>query len=174
MPKLTVSFQSFPSQQTLSSWTSSMVLELPSISRANGDWRSQIEEQVVTSAFSAGQQLFYPLQLEFKYTVRGQEIITCNRHWWDRVWGRSNLPEKSSTGVLCEPKFGSAPGLTTWNSWTKPKSHELMHAQSCPETSAYFIAIFHISNYLGSQWSNWLISQLRGWKTPLLCQNVTN
>ena len=41
---------------------------------------------------------------EFKYTIRGQGIITCNCDWWERVWG-CNLPQKSST-VLSEPKFG--------------------------------------------------------------------
>ena len=28
------------------------------------------------------------LRVEFKYTVsRGQGIITCNRDWWEKVWG---------------------------------------------------------------------------------------
>ena len=44
---------------------------------------------------------------EFKYTIRGQGIITCNCDWWERVWG-CNLPQKSST-VLSEPKFGPPP-----------------------------------------------------------------
>ena len=45
----------------------------------------------------------HPLWVEFKYTVRGKGIITCNRDWWEGVWGvwgvwgRSNLPQKSST-----------------------------------------------------------------------------
>ena len=60
----------------------------------------------------------HPLRVEFKYTVRGQGIITCNRDWWEGVWGvweRSNLPQKSST-VLSEPKFG--PPIK--NSWIRP------------------------------------------------------
>ena len=45
----------------------------------------------------------HPLWVEFKYTVKGKGIITCNRDWWEGVWGvwgvwgRSNLPQKSST-----------------------------------------------------------------------------
>ena len=27
----------------------------------------------------------YSLQVEFKYTVKGQGIITCNRDWWEEV-----------------------------------------------------------------------------------------
>ena len=56
----------------------------------------------------------HPLWVEFKYTVRGKGIITCNRDWWEGVWGvwgvwvRSNLPQKSST-VLSEPKFAPLP-----------------------------------------------------------------
>ena len=50
----------------------------------------------------------HPLWVEFKYSIRGQEIIMCNRNWWKEVWGRSNLPQKSST-VLSEPKFGPPP-----------------------------------------------------------------
>ena len=50
----------------------------------------------------------HPLRVEFKYTVRGQGIITCNRDWWERVWGRSNLPQKIST-ALSEPKFEPPP-----------------------------------------------------------------
>ena len=50
----------------------------------------------------------HPLRVEFKYTVRGQGIITCNRDWWEGVWGRSNLPQKIST-ALSEPKFEPPP-----------------------------------------------------------------
>ena len=42
---------------------------------------------------------------------KGQGIITCNHVWWEGVcgeWGRSNLPQKSST-ILSEPKFGPTP-----------------------------------------------------------------
>ena len=45
---------------------------------------------------------------EFKYTIRGQGIITCNCDWLEGVWGRSNLPQKSTT-VLSEPKFPPPP-----------------------------------------------------------------
>ena len=47
----------------------------------------------------------HPLRVEFKYTVRGQGIITCNRDRWQGVWGvwgRSNLPQKSSTVSICK------------------------------------------------------------------------
>ena len=27
------------------------------------------------------------LRVQFKYTVRGQGIITYNRNWWEGVWG---------------------------------------------------------------------------------------
>ena len=32
-------------------------------------------------------------------------LYFLNRDWWEGVWGRRNLPQKSST-VLSEPKFG--------------------------------------------------------------------
>ena len=41
---------------------------------------------------------------------RGQGI-TCNCDWCEGVWGRSNLPQKSST-VFPEPKFGPPPPPT--------------------------------------------------------------
>ena len=37
----------------------------------------------------------------------------CNRDWWEGVWGRSNLPQKSPT-VLSEPKFGPPLIKTSW------------------------------------------------------------
>jgi len=39
--------------------------------------------------------------------LSGQGIKTYNRDWWEVVWGRSNLPQKSPA-VLSEPKFGPA------------------------------------------------------------------
>ena len=54
----------------------------------------------------------HPLWVEFKYTVRGKGIITCNRDWWEGVWGvwgvwgRSNLPQKKFN---LEPKFAPPP-----------------------------------------------------------------
>ena len=69
----------------------------------------------------------YPLQVEFKYTVKGQGIITCNRDWWEEVrgggdggWGGGGLGEKllqESSTVLSEPKFG--PPLSIKNSWIR-------------------------------------------------------
>ena len=35
-------------------------------------------------------------------------LYFLNRDWWEGVWGRRNLPQKSST-VLSEPKFGPHP-----------------------------------------------------------------
>ena len=38
---------------------------------------------------------------------------------WEGVWGKSNLPQKSST-VLSEPKFGPPPTPPMKNSWISP------------------------------------------------------
>ena len=71
-------------------------------------------ENVAISAFSAGGQLWrnvpgvHPLRVEFKYTVRGPEIIMCNHNWWKGVWVRINLPQKSLT-VLSEPLSLNSP-----------------------------------------------------------------
>ena len=52
-------------------------------------------------------------------------------------------------------------GLNSWNRWNKPKSQEVT-CQSCPKTIVYdFIATFRVTNYLGLQWHNRLILQLR-------------
>ena len=40
----------------------------------------------------------HPLRVEFKYTATSQGVFTtCNHEWWEGVYGRSNLPQKSST-----------------------------------------------------------------------------
>ena len=50
----------------------------------------------------------HPFTSRIQVHVRGQGFITCNRDWWEGVWGEANLPQKSST-VLSEPKFGPPP-----------------------------------------------------------------
>ena len=70
------------------------------------DWSSLLSQLVDNYSARGG---YVPgvhlLRVEFKYSVRGQEIMMCNRNWWKGVCGRSNFPQKSST-VLSEPKFG--------------------------------------------------------------------
>ena len=48
-------------------------------------------------------------------------------------------------------------GFTTSNTRSKPKSHQLTY----PVPRAKLVAIFQISSYLGLQWRNRLIPQLR-------------
>ena len=43
----------------------------------------------------------HPLRVEFKYTVsRGQGIITCNRDWWEGVWGEVICHKKVQRSFL--------------------------------------------------------------------------
>ena len=65
-------------------WDTLRLCSQSSISRANGDRRSQIEKHVVVSAFSA---------------TGGRGCGGVG------LWGRRNLPQKNST-VLSETKFG--------------------------------------------------------------------
>ena len=67
-----------------------------SISCANGDWHSLIGPLCFLSWSTIMAQEedvpgVHPLQVKFKYSVRGQEIMMCNCDWWKGVWGRSNL-----------------------------------------------------------------------------------
>ena len=64
--------------------------------------------------FLSWSTIMHPLGVEFKYTVRGQGIITCNRGWWEGVRGGCRgeviCPQKSST-FISEPKSWIRPFL---------------------------------------------------------------
>ena len=83
---------------------------------------------------------------EFKYTIRGQGIITCNCDWWERVW-RSNLPQKSST-VLSEPKFGPPPPAAPNQTFLDPPllspeiSRDFIKEQNIHSINWYVLAIW--------------------------------
>ena len=53
-----------------------------------------------------------PLQVEFKYSIRGQEIMMCNCDWWKGVWGRSNL--------IATKKFSSPFWTKVWTPFPPP------------------------------------------------------
>ena len=42
----------------------------------------------------------HPLQVEFKYTVRGQGIMMCNHDWWEGAWGEVICHKKVKQSFL--------------------------------------------------------------------------
>ena len=52
------------------------------------DIQRKLHVQSLLQAQEEGVPRMRPLRVEFMYTVsRGQGIITCNRDWWEGVWG---------------------------------------------------------------------------------------
>ena len=52
------------------------------------DIQRNLHVQSLLQAQEEGVPRMRPLRVEFMYTVsRGQGIITCNRDWWEGVWG---------------------------------------------------------------------------------------
>ena len=62
---------------------------------------------------------YFPRQRRLAFTDWETRSRLCFfSDWWEGVWGKSNLPQKSST-VPSEPKFGP-PSAPMKNSWISP------------------------------------------------------